>query len=483
MNVALLIALEEYAAEGIPSLPFAQRDAEEISKALKLHGFNELDQVLLLEANATKTIIESKIRRTLKSLTEEDHLILFYTGHAFIDASQTYLTCYDSQPADLAETSIPLQSILRQLSNSDCGRFTILFDAHTEALAGDGTTSEELPDFFANCKNGLLFASCTPGQTSWPSGQLKQGIWAHHLIEALSGNAPAALLKKTRLTAVSLQTYLQESIPKSLRLAFADEREQTPFALGKPLAKDLLLFDLAPLFAQRKADANPLREQAARLILLADDVRSIRAMVGFKKTHQIPTEVNRYAETFVAGLAAETIESEVDGLFAQLKTAFRFKRADVSVAKPKDGTATIVTPYFNYSVSVSVNPKDPSEVIWHRQVSEIKDLEKILSEPFANVFQDRFSTVELIAPAPVNLESIIDRIEELDNNKIKLEYDSEVTWCKIQIKGIPDEFYITPYKFSVSRKHNASPKLLLESFFKIQQSLHDQCNVTLLALE
>ena len=72
------------------------------------------------------------------------------------------------------------------------------------------------------------------GQTPARKGRLKQGIWAHHLIEALSGQAPLALENGRLLTAGSLRDYLSEEVPRTLRKTFEDARTQTPTLYGKP---------------------------------------------------------------------------------------------------------------------------------------------------------------------------------------------------------------------------------------------------------
>ena len=76
------------------------------------------------------------------------------------------------------------------------------------------------------------------------------------------------------------------------------------------------------------------------------------------------------------------LEEDLDQTFQSLKTAFRFKRRDIETQGPADGGAVAVTPYFNYEASVSLDPDDPTSVVWRREITSIRDPDSIMTDAF-----------------------------------------------------------------------------------------------------
>jgi len=129
MHVAILIAVEEYADKAIRPVRYAKADAIEFGQAIKDHGFGEAGQEVCVDGQATKAIIESRVKKTIQSLVDGDTLFLYYAGHGFSKDGCNYLTCHDTQLSDLVATSIPLDSLLGQLHESKCSKIVMLFDS------------------------------------------------------------------------------------------------------------------------------------------------------------------------------------------------------------------------------------------------------------------------------------------------------------------------------------------------------------------
>jgi uncharacterized caspase-like protein len=56
-----------------------------------------------------------------------------------------------------------------------------------------------------------------PGEKSYPSDLLKHGIWTWHLLKALRGEEPAAIVRGKFITSSSLKDYLSSAIPSYIR--------------------------------------------------------------------------------------------------------------------------------------------------------------------------------------------------------------------------------------------------------------------------
>jgi len=73
-RLAIVIAVENYADSGIHAVKYAEADAKGLARALENGG--PLDNVFLLSSKATRTTINSQVRRNVKALTKDDYLYI-----------------------------------------------------------------------------------------------------------------------------------------------------------------------------------------------------------------------------------------------------------------------------------------------------------------------------------------------------------------------------------------------------------------------
>ena len=103
---AVLIAVERYADPRWDEVRFAEADARDLSAALLELGVPIDSQSLLINQDATKARIDSRLRRAVDALLEDDELFIYYAGHGFAEVNQNYLTCHDSEVLDMVRTSV-----------------------------------------------------------------------------------------------------------------------------------------------------------------------------------------------------------------------------------------------------------------------------------------------------------------------------------------------------------------------------------------
>jgi hypothetical protein len=477
VKTAVLIAVARYADPRLRPVPFAEADVKALAGVLQQLGIAELDRVLLLNEQATKASLESRLARILKGLGEEDELCFYYVGYAYAQGAAAFLTCYDTNPDDLERTSIALDWLGERCRSSDCGKLAVFLDPHGDLPVAGNRRSLSLRDgeadaaeHFDGGEKAVCFAACRFNETSHASGALQHGIWAYHLLEAFAGNAPAALMQGTQLTAASLQKYLQREVPRTLTKTFPAKKVQSPWMAGHG---KLLLADLSDILARRRAPTDPDAGQTKNLTLVSQRLRPIRSLSGFEKSFRQPDRANTAADAFVARIASQEITDDIHRVFAELKGAFRFKRADMHIANHGDGAATIITPYFNYSIAVRVNREDPSQATFRRTVDAIKEPAQLGSAAFDRVFQDTFDTVEFDTPTLVDLPAFIDRLEEADDGRIRIDYGPEATCCTLYVTGLPGTVQVTARSISIVHVKPDSPENLLRSLYAILNVLRD----------
>jgi hypothetical protein len=104
-NHLLLIAIDEYAGS-IPALSNAVRDAEAFAKVLlERYRFEETAITRLHNARATRAEILKTLRHYVDTLTADDCLLIYYSGHGTYDAKfdEGYWVPADATAADDAQ--------------------------------------------------------------------------------------------------------------------------------------------------------------------------------------------------------------------------------------------------------------------------------------------------------------------------------------------------------------------------------------------
>ncbi len=476
---AVLIAVENYQDSAISKVTFARRDAEEFSKALEMNGFEKSDQVILVDQQATKAVIESRVRKAIRQLQKEDVFFFYYAGHGFSKGARNFISSYDTLDSDWDGTSVSLSPLFGEMQASDSSRIALFLDCcesgikATPGMRGiyDNLKEHELEAFLNDAKHCVCFAACRSDESSYPSGSLKHGIWTFHLIEAFKGNASIAL-ERGMLTANSLQNYLKVEVPRTIRQTYSGSQNQTPWMYGA-MSGDFILADLRPIIEERRSHAGG-SGYVRKLSFSVQEQESLTRLSGWKKSHRVPDRYTDSTRSFASSCASKDLEEDLDSVFEGLKKAFAFARRDIVVSQPGDGTGTIITPYFNYSVHVELNADDLDEVIWTRTVDSIKAPEQISTDAFAEVFDDVFDTLEFSLPQWIKIEDFIDAVEAAKNPDVTLDYDRDATYCDIHISGANGKLRLSSNQLSLSFGVPTGTAKLIESFVATRKLIQRQ---------
>lgn len=221
-NVAIIIAIEEYAPiNQISKVKYAKEDALRFKEMLiNVMKLCEDDIFIFTDDEAFKSNLEYNFQGLFHSLTEDDRLIFYYAGHGFHNGITNYLSTYDMHKHHIAETSVSLTEILLDpLRKSKCRNALIFIDACAQIFQHENQRSqisnindEELIELSHDFPSYAIFLSCQPGQSSYSSDVLKNGIWTYHLIEALNGSINEVVKGGKYITDRLLSDYLSSHV-------------------------------------------------------------------------------------------------------------------------------------------------------------------------------------------------------------------------------------------------------------------------------
>lgn len=208
-----------------------------------------------------------------------------------------------------------------------------------------------------------------------------------------------------------------------------------------------------------------------RLSLVKTDGIRVRDLKGFRKTHQVPTEFNGHTQAFVARIAADDINAELESRFSQLKLNLKCRRTQLSVSDAIDGTGVIASPWFDYRVTVALDSEKCSRALRTQELTGFRQTDSLNWMALSAAFGCFFDTVRFSPTAEIDLNELIDFLEEKASKEVQLEYDRHVTSCLIRLQGMPGQLRVTNDSLSLSIDRPRLCSELVKAFIAFQHHL------------
>jgi hypothetical protein len=462
-RAALLIAVETFFEAG-PPVPYAAADCAELLRALPAAGYDPKKCFLVAGTRTTKAAIESHLRRLPKLVEKAESLLVVVVTRGFTHRGRGYLVCADTIAPDPAETAIPVAELMAALHRTKCKEIVVLLDVDPLPQGGEmmpsGLHEGELRALFDDSPRAVGLLASAPGERSFESAELRHGIWRHHLIEAFTGKTRSGVAKDGTLTAAALHSFLADAVPRTLRRTYETAQEQTPVLLGEANA-GAVVADLAAVLGTGGELLDPARMK--RVVFRAENVGNVKDLAGYRKTHSLPDRANEWARKYVNRIAAADIKADLDSVFDMVREEFGYKRKDLDVSAERDGLGFIRTPDFEYTVSVEVNPADPTEVIWRREVGRLSGPDFVRSRPFQAVFGGMFDRLVFEFDQSVNVAEFVDRLEDAAAEGVKVAVASDANVAEVTLAGFAGKVTVRPDAVTIHGRTGA-PASLLEQF-------------------
>jgi len=459
-RAAIVIAVETFFEAG-PAVAYAAADAAEIVRGLPAIGYNPAKSHLLAGHRTTKAILESHLARLPKLIGKADSLLALIVSRAFTHRGRGYIACADTLHADLPGTSLGVVDVVEALHKTKVPAITLLLDVDPLPIAGElapTTLNEcELEKLFRDSRSCCALTSSAPGERSFESGALRRGVWRHHLIEALTGKTRTGVAADGTLSAAGLQQFLADAVPRTVHRAFETPQEQTPMLFGEGKATAIVA-ELGAVLGPPADVLDPARMR--RVVFRSETPGKIRDLAGFRKSHGLPERANEWARKFVNRIAQPDLKADVDAMFDRIRETFNYKRKDLEASAERDGFGFIRTPDFEYTVSVEVNPEEPTSVIWRREVGRLAGADFVRSEGFGAVFAESFDRLAFEFAEPVDVAAFVDRLEDKPLEGVKVNVASGSDVAEVKLAGHAGRIALSRGAVSIEGRGGATAGLL-----------------------
>lgn len=429
---AVVVAVEKPLDPVFPHLPYSEAGAKVVADALAANGVPKARQYVLLGQHATKSAIESRVRKLKKAVKKGDTVLAWVAGRGYSKGGKGVVGCWDTLPDDLLDTSLPVADLVAELAATKAASVVLFLDVGRTALTAEchppgvepTLDADELRSLFDNSPKAVCLSSCEPDEESLWAAAVRGGSWAHLIAEGLAGRAAKAATKAGIVTAASLHHYAADELPRFLRKHFDGGVSQSPVLYGEQNGAVMVL-DLSAVLGGAAAGGLLDADRLRRVLFRADSSTKVKDLRGWSKTYQLPDFAGPSSRKFVAKCAAADIRADVDAVYEAARTHFGYKRKDLDTTAGQDGFGSVRTPDFEYTVTLALDKADPSRVTWRRELGQLSDAGFVRGDGFAAVFGNTFDQLAFEFAKPVDVEALIDRLEDATPEGVKLHVESD----------------------------------------------------------
>lgn len=420
---AVIIAVERYQFN-ISNVNYAVNDAKAFYNWLKTDLLVPDENITMwLNHDATANALREEMRYSIRNLPEASRFIFYYAGHGFFATGSNRITTWDTHPTNLEDTTISLKDILLDpLLESQCNQSLIFIDACAASLKEQIISRDLLSDMnnreFIEFARGshyqAIFASCSPGQKSYPSNAFQHGVWTYYLLQALRGEAVEAIYRDRYITDTSLQNYLRQVVPDFIRSKTEHRLPQIPWAQ----------ISATNTFVIRELGAD--KQNALSLPLMGIELAfedmvfrnreclNVRDLAGFRKgIHTEPNSHSASTRSWINRLMERPVTDEINTIYERCKDILRFRRKSMTKTI-NDGAGSLDTQLFRYIVDSSQHPDDPRLVLTIRTLQLLVDPSE-LPDGFERVFPVSLDEIVIPIRDNVDFDYMVEKFEEAEH--------------------------------------------------------------------
>jgi WD40 repeat protein/uncharacterized caspase-like protein len=243
---AVVVGVSEYKNAGIPSLKYADKDAEALANFLRRPeggGYDSDHLHVLLNKDATLANVRDNLINFLNQAIDMDLVVIYFAGHGAPEPARPqnmYLLTYDSDPNSLGTSAFPMWDIQTVLARYISAKRVVVFtDAcHSGGISvnfatrGLGSSEPNLVNQYladlSKTKEGIVvFTASAAGEVSQEFPDMGHGAFTYYMLEGLEGKADYN--NDYTVTINELMQYVEEQVKRKTHGAQNPTRSQTEY--------------------------------------------------------------------------------------------------------------------------------------------------------------------------------------------------------------------------------------------------------------
>ncbi len=251
---AVVVGVSEYENKSIPSLRFADRDAESFAEFLQKPeggGFQPDHMRVLINKDATLANLKQAFVEFLAQAIDKDLVMIFFAGHGAPDPARPmnlYLLTHDTDPSRPGTTAYPMWELQTLLTRQLTAKRVVVFSdaCHSGGISLDFATrgvntaeSNQINQYLADlarAKEGIvIFTASAAGEVSQEFPELGHGVFTYYLLEGMKGEAD--LNNDYTVTINELMQYVEDQVKRKTRGAQNPTRSQTIYDKDLTISK------------------------------------------------------------------------------------------------------------------------------------------------------------------------------------------------------------------------------------------------------
>ncbi|MEN9517461.1 MAG: hypothetical protein RLZZ381_49 [Cyanobacteriota bacterium] len=203
----LLVGVNNYRdRQNLSALQYSALDCQGLGEALKEATASLTNKEVIIHHDFVSEspqliAVQQSIQHIINSAEKDDTVLFYFSGHGVLETEtqQVVLCLADTNTQDLLVTGLPLNNLLKQLSNCAASQQLVWLDAcHSGGMTLRGTASlgdpssqlvKTLRHKAAVSQGFYALLSCDQTQQSWEFPELGHGVFTYYLMRGLRGEA------------------------------------------------------------------------------------------------------------------------------------------------------------------------------------------------------------------------------------------------------------------------------------------------------
>ena len=208
----------------------------------------------------------------------------------------------------------------------------------------------------------------------------------------------------------------------------------------------------------------------SRLSLVGRRTGRVKALAGFKKQHHtVPDAVNAATSAFLGKLCAGELAVEGEQWFQRTKTAFGYKRGELSLEVASPG-AVLAAKDFTLEITYALEATDPAGYGVTHTLHNLSSGELVERAEFDELFARMFEGMVFGLTKGARVEAVIDAVEAQTNPSLTVSYASDCRHCVLAVAGVEAAVVCDGATLEMRFPRPGSPRELVAAFGAVRSA-------------